>query len=104
MWGRCLGSWGSFTSLWVRIFEDKRPRDRYAAQSKGLLGVLNQHLVTHIWMAGDDYAITAMAMFPWVRNLVGFYDAAALVQFDNFPHVRRAGLRHLWHGQQRCAG
>jgi GST-like protein len=31
-----------------------------------------------------------MAVFPWVRNLVGFYDAAELVGFAEFAHVGRA--------------
>jgi GST-like protein len=39
---------------------------------------------------GEDYTIADMAVFPWVRNLVGFYDAAELVGFAEFAHVGRA--------------
>jgi GST-like protein len=39
---------------------------------------------------GDDYGIADIAIFPWVRNLVGFYGAADLVGFADFPHVQRA--------------
>ena len=39
---------------------------------------------------GDGYTIADMAIFPWVRNLLGFYDAGALVGIEDFPHVTRA--------------
>jgi len=41
-------------------------------------------------MMGDAYTIADMAIFPWVRNLVGFYGAGELVGFEDFPHVARA--------------
>ena len=41
-------------------------------------------------MLGDPYSIADIAIFPWVRNLVGFYGAGDLVGFENFPHVQRA--------------
>ena len=31
-----------------------------------------------------------MAIFPWVRNLIGFYEAADVVGWSDFPHVARA--------------
>jgi GST-like protein len=40
-------------------------------------------------MMGDAYTIVDMAVFPWVRTLVGFYDAGALVGIEEFPHVTR---------------
>jgi GST-like protein len=40
-------------------------------------------------MMGDDYTIADMAIFPWVRNLVGFYGAGDLVGIADFPHVTR---------------
>ncbi|BCG02511.1 hypothetical protein PPGU19_070790 (plasmid) [Paraburkholderia sp. PGU19] len=39
---------------------------------------------------GDAYTIADMATFPWLRNLVGFYEAADLVGITDFPHVTRA--------------
>jgi GST-like protein len=39
---------------------------------------------------GDDYSIADIATFPWVRNLVGFYGAGELVEFERFSHVQRA--------------
>ena len=39
---------------------------------------------------GDDYTIADIAIFPWVRNLVGFYGAGELVGIDGYPQVKRA--------------
>ena len=88
--GPMFGQLGFFHKFAGKDYEDKRPRDRYAAESKRLLGVLDRHLATHRWMVGDEYTIADMAIFPWVRNLVGFYDAAALVGYEAFTHVQRA--------------
>ncbi|HOP90391.1 MAG TPA: glutathione binding-like protein, partial [Ottowia sp.] len=41
------------------------------------------------WMLGDDYSIADIAIFPWVRNLIGFYEARDLVQFGRFAEVQR---------------
>ena len=38
---------------------------------------------------GDDYTIADIAIFPWVRNLVGFYGAGELVGIADFPEVTR---------------
>ena len=70
-------------------YDDKRPRDRYAAETRRLLGVLDQHLVGRDWMMGSDYGIADIAIFPWVRNLVGFYEAGELVGFGDFKEVQR---------------
>ena len=59
------------------------------AETKRLLGVLNQHLQGKAWMLGDDYSMADIAIFPWVRNLLGFYAAGPLVGIENFPEVSR---------------
>jgi GSH-dependent disulfide-bond oxidoreductase len=38
----------------------------------------------------DLYTIADMAILPWVRNLIGFYEAADLVGITDYPHVIRA--------------
>jgi len=51
--------------------------------------VLEKNLEDKLWMVGDEYTIADIAIFPWVRNLVGFYEAGELVGFKNFPNVQR---------------
>ena len=88
--GPMFGQLGFFHKFAGKDYEDKRPRDRYVAECRRLLGVLNQRLDTRDWIMGDDYSIADIATFPWVRNLVGFYGAGELVGFADFPHVARA--------------
>ena len=87
--GPMFGQLGFFHKFAGKEFEDKRPRDRYVAESKRLLGVLEKRLEGRDWIMGDEYTIADIAIFPWVRNLVGFYEAAELVEFVNFPNVKR---------------
>ncbi|MES2413442.1 MAG: glutathione binding-like protein [Pseudomonadota bacterium] len=88
--GPMFGQLGFFNKFAGKDYEDKRPRDRYVAESKRLLGVLNERLSNRDWIVGDDYSIADIATFPWIRNLVGFYEAGDLVGMDSFPHVTRA--------------
>ncbi|MBC3919914.1 glutathione S-transferase N-terminal domain-containing protein [Undibacterium sp. CY18W] len=88
--GPMFGQLGFFHKFAGKAYEDKRPRDRYVAESKRLLGVLNQRLADRQWVMGDSYTIADIAIFPWVRNLVGFYEAADLVGINDYPHVQRA--------------
>ena len=88
--GPMFGQLGFFHKFAGKDFEDKRPRDRYVAESKRLLAVLNQRLEGRSWIMGDAYTIADIAIFPWVRNLIGFYEAGELVGIQDFPHVTRA--------------
>ncbi|WP_397458658.1 glutathione S-transferase N-terminal domain-containing protein [Pseudomonas asplenii] len=88
--GPMFGQLGFFNKFAGKDYEDKRPRDRYVAESKRLLGVLNQRLESRRWIMGDDYSIADIATFPWIRNLIGFYEAGDLVGIQDFPHVTRA--------------
>jgi GSH-dependent disulfide-bond oxidoreductase len=88
--GPMFGQVGFFHKFAGRDYEDKRPRDRYAAESTRLLGVLNQRLAERTWIMGEAYTIADIATFPWVRNLIGFYEAGDLVGISDFPHVTRA--------------
>ncbi len=87
--GPMFGQVGFFNKFAGREYEDKRPRDRYVAESRRLLGVLDKHLTAKAWMMGDDYTVADIAIFPWVRNLVGLYGAAELVGFADFANVAR---------------
>ena len=88
--GPMIGQLGYFTKFDGRHIEDKRPRDRYVAEARRLLGVLDGVLARQAWIAGDDYSIADIATFPWLRNLIGFYEAGELVGFADFPAVARA--------------
>lgn len=88
--GPMFGQVGFFNKFAGKDYEDKRPRDRYVAEARRLLGVLDERLRERQWIMGDRYTIADIATFPWVRNLVGFYEAAELVGFSDFPHVKRA--------------
>ena len=88
--GPMFGQLGFFHKFAGKEYEDKRPRDRYVAESRRLLGVLDQQYAQHPWVAGDAYSIADIAILPWVRNLNGFYEAGDLVGFSDFPHLQRA--------------
>ena len=88
--GPMFGQLGFFNKFAGKDYEDKRPRDRCVAESKRLLDVLNQRLAGRAWIMGEAYTIADMAIFPWVRNLIGFYEAGDLVGIAGFPHVTRA--------------
>jgi GST-like protein len=88
--GPMFGQVGFFNKFAGKHYEDKRPRDRYVAEAKRLLLVLEERLNGRAWLMGADYTIADIATFPWVRNLIGFYEAADLVGIDNFPNVTRA--------------
>ena len=87
--GPMFGQLGFFTKFAGKDFEDKRPRDRYVAESKRLLGVLEQRLEGRQWMMGEDYTIADMAIFPWVNCLVNFYGAGELVGIGEYANVTR---------------
>ncbi len=87
--GPMFGQLGFFHKFAGKDYEDKRPRDRYVAESKRLLKVLDQHLQGRDWIMGSDYSIADIATWPWVNNLVGFYGAGELVGFAEFANVKR---------------
>ncbi len=88
--GPIFGQVGFFHKFAGRDYTDKRPRDRYVAESQRLLRVLDAHLESRAWLVDDVYTIADMAVFPWVRNLIGFYGAGELVGIGDFAHVTRA--------------
>jgi GST-like protein len=88
--GPMFGQLGFFHRFAGKAYEDKRPRDRYVSESRRLLAVLERQLADRAWLLGDDYTIADIATFPWVRNLIGFYEAGDLVGIAEFPNVLRA--------------
>ena len=87
--GPMFGQVGFFHKFAGKDYEDKRPRDRYVAEAKRLLEVLDGRLAGRRWIMGDDYTIADIATFGWVRNLIGFYGAGDLVGFAGYANVGR---------------
>ena len=86
--GPMFGQVGFFNKFAGKAWEDKRPLERYVAESKRLLQVLDTRLTGHDWIMGDDYTIADIATLGWVRNLIGFYEAGELVDFDSYTAVK----------------
>mgnify|MGYP001324422339 FL=1 len=87
--GPMFGQLGFFHKFAGKDFEDKRPRDRYVNESKRLPGGIDKHLDGKDWMVGNSYSIADIALFPWIANLIGFYGAGELVEYEQFKNVAR---------------
>jgi GSH-dependent disulfide-bond oxidoreductase len=93
--GPMFGQLGFFHRFAGKEYEDKRPLARYVNETKRLLGVLEGRLAGREWIMGDEYTVADIATFPWVRNLVGFYEAADVVGFAAYPNVARVLARFV---------
>ncbi|HMA00622.1 MAG TPA: glutathione S-transferase C-terminal domain-containing protein [Steroidobacteraceae bacterium] len=80
---------GRFNKFAGKEYEDKRPRDRYVAEAKRLLGVLDRRLSERSWIMGDAYTIADIAIFPWINVLNTFYEAGDLTGLARYEHVMR---------------
>jgi GSH-dependent disulfide-bond oxidoreductase len=87
--GPFFGQVGFFYKYAGSAYEDKRPLQRYATESRRLLGVLDQRLSDRQWTMGDDYSIVDMAIFPWVNGALTHYLAGDLLGIADFTHVTR---------------
>ena len=85
--GPMFGQVGFFHKFAGKEFADKRPLERYVAESKRLLGVVETRLAGRQWIMDDEYTIADISMLGWVRNLIGFYEARDLVAFDTLKQV-----------------
>ena len=85
--GPMFGQVGFFHKFAGKEFADKRPLERYVVESKRLLDVLDARLDGRQWIMGDDYTIADIATLGWVNNLITFYEARELVEFDRYAHV-----------------
>ena len=71
------------------------PINRFAMEAKRQLDVLDKHLAQNTYMAGDEYTIADMAIWPWYGSLAlgNLYNAAEFLQVHTYTHVRH------WAGQ-----
>ena len=84
--GPMFGQLGFFNKFAGKHYDDKRPLDRYVAESRRLLGVLESRLAGRDWLM-DEYSIADIATLGWVRNLITFYEAREIVDFDSLSNV-----------------
>ena len=86
--GPMFGQLGYFHKFAGRQIEDKRPLERYRLESMRLLNVLERWLAQdREWVMGEEYTIADISLLGWVRNLIGFYEARELVEFDALTYV-----------------
>ncbi|MFQ3177775.1 MAG: GST-like protein [Pseudoalteromonas tetraodonis] len=67
------------------------PIDRFTMETKRQLDVLNRHLSDNEYMAGSEYSIADIAIWPWYGSLVlgDLYDAAEFLDVASYTHVVR---------------
>ncbi len=87
--GPMFGQLGFFHKFAGREIEDKRPLERYRAESQRLLGVLESRLKDRKWIMGDAYTIADIAIVGWIKTLTTFYVAGDLVGYDKLTEVPR---------------
>ena len=83
------GGFGHFYAYAPEKFE--YPINRFAMEVKRQLDVLDRHLADHAYLAGDEYSIADMAVWPWYGALVRgvIYGAAEFLSVHEYTHVVR---------------
>jgi len=83
------GGFGHFYAYAPQKWE--YPIDRFALEVKRQLDVLDRNLATRRYVAGDEYSIADMAVFPWYGGLVlnNLYNAAEFLEVASYRHVVR---------------
>ncbi|MET3899629.1 GST-like protein [Devosia sp. UYZn731] len=85
--GPMFGQLGFFHKFAGKEFEDKRPFERYRAESERLLKVLETRLTGRQFIMGDEYTIADIALIGWVRNINGFYEAGEITKYNELTAV-----------------
>ena len=83
--GPMLGQMGFFVKFAGSQWEDKRPQERYVAEGKRLLAVLEKELEGKDWITGK-YSVADVAIAPWL-NALGFYGAREMVGWDDHKNL-----------------
>ena len=67
------------------------PINRFAMEVKRQMDVLDKRLANNRYLAGDEYTIADIAVWPWYGNLaMGIqYDAGEFLQVQDYTHVQR---------------
>ena len=85
--GPMVGQLGHFYKFAADKISDPYPTDRYLAETRRLLAVLEGRLDGRNYIMGDDFTIADVAIFPWIRVIGGFYGAAEAVGMDAYANV-----------------
>ena len=85
--GPMFGQLGFFLRFGGKDFEDKRPRQRFVAETKRLLGVLDHQLEGRDWIV-DDYSIADIATLGWVNALEEVYAAGETLDLSDYSNVQ----------------
>ncbi len=83
--GPMFGQFGHFYKF-AKGKTDQYGADRYAAETKRLLGVLNERLKGRQYLIGDELTIADIATVPWINSL-DFYEGKDRVDYSSFEHV-----------------
>ncbi len=83
------GGFGHFYAYAPEKFE--YAINRFSMEAKRQLDVLNRELATKTYIAGEDYSIADIAIWPWYGQLVlgRLYDAAEFLDVESYEHVMR---------------
>ncbi|MBR9825152.1 MAG: glutathione-dependent disulfide-bond oxidoreductase [Alphaproteobacteria bacterium] len=83
------GGFGHFYAYAPEKFE--YPINRYAMEVKRQMDVLDKALAEREFIAGADYTIADMAIFPWYGGLARglLYNAAEFLSVDDYKNVQR---------------
>ena len=83
------GGFGHFYAYAPEKFE--YPINRFAMETKRQLDVLDKHLAKHAYLAGEEYSIADMMVWPWYGGLVlgQLYDAAEFLDVQSYTHLQR---------------
>ena len=83
------GGFGHFYAYAPEKFE--YPIDRFAMEVKRQMDVLDKRLAQHEYIAGSDYTVADMAIWPWYGALAKgqLYEAGEFLQVQEYRHVLR---------------
>ena len=59
------------------------PINRYTNEAKRLYGVMNKQLARHKYIAGAEYSIADIAIFPWLRSWRN-----QGIDWNDYPHLK----------------
>ena len=85
--GPMFGQFGHFYKFAKSKCDHPYPVERYRAEVERLLGVLDTRLSTNTYVAGEEFGIADIMIWPWIWTIEAYYDAAEAVNLPKFEHV-----------------